>query len=421
MKPKILFLWPTEIPYDLNLIYHYTVFGETAAYFLNNKKYEVDIFDGGVLEYLKKEYVSVLLKKQYDYLVIISYIQSTKAAVEAAELCRLISPKTKILAYGSSCYYVPHVFEKEPFDAYIHEGDFEPAIESYIKYNEKEIVKNELKGVCIENGKYKAPAGWLDPDKWALPPLDNLPLDAFEKIINQKASIKRFGSRQVGVTVTKGCPFACPFCVASRMFGKTERRRPVDTLIKFIKENTNKFDVWVIFASNFTLNREWVEEFCHKIIENKIKIDWRCTTRASLLDQEIIDLMAKAGCKSVGIGVETFQKNVQKNINKIIDKNQVIETFKKLVKAGITAKGYIMLGIPGQTKNDIRDTVKSILEVGGEIRPSSYSPYQDLNDKSSLDDISKMDRYSYKTNSIKCLSPRDYFKIVFERDYSSLK
>jgi hypothetical protein len=61
------------------------------------------------------------------------------------------------------------------------------------------------------------------------------------------------------------------------------------------------------------------------------------------------------------------------------------------------------------------------LEVGGEIRPSSYSPYQDLNDKSSLDDISKMDRYSYKTNSIKGLSPRDYFKIVFERDYSSLK
>lgn len=97
MKSKILFLWPPEIPYDLTLHYHYTDFGEIAAYFMNQPdKYEVDIFDGGVLAYLKKEYVSYLLK-EYDYLVILTYIQNTHSAVRAADLCKKISPKLKLL------------------------------------------------------------------------------------------------------------------------------------------------------------------------------------------------------------------------------------------------------------------------------------------------------------------------------------
>lgn len=420
MDTKVLFVWPPELPYDLTLHHHFTYFGETAAYFKQFKNFKVDIFDGGVLAYLKKQYVQLLLN-DYDFLVILSYVQNVPSAVEAAKLCRSISPKTKILAYGPSCYYVPHIFEQEPFDGYVAEGDFEPAIESFIQYHQGSISKDKLAGVCVDNGKYKASGKWLDPEKWAFPPLDELPLDYYNNIIAQKGTIKKFGDRQISVTITRGCPFHCPFCFASPTFGLKERRRPVKPLIKFIKDNLDKFDNLPVFASNFTLNKPWVFEFCQALMDEKLNIDWRCTTRAELLDEEIVQIMAKSGCKSVGMGVETFQKNLQEKISKRQDKEMVLEKFKLLRKYGIIPKGYIMLGLPGQTKEDVFETIREIQNAGGELRPSAYSPYQELTRNSTLEEISKLDRYSFGTDSIQGMSANDFLKIIFNRDFKETK
>jgi radical SAM superfamily enzyme YgiQ (UPF0313 family) len=216
--------------------------------------------------------------------------------------------------------------------------------------------------------------------------------------------------------VSRGCPFACPFCKASVMYGRQEKRRPVDIFIKYIEENINNFDVLQMFAPNFTLDQDWVKEFCQKIINKKLKIDWRCVTRAQLITPELAVLMANAGCKSIGIGVESLQDDIQKNIGKILNKHQVIDTFKMLKSVNIIPKGYIMLGIPGQTRKDVYKTIKMITEVGGEVRPSSYSPYQDLNKNSTLKEISAMNRYTYDLNAVKGLKPIEFLKIVFERD-----
>lgn len=416
MKSKILFLWPPELPYDLTLHYHYTDFGEIAAYFLNQpNKYEVDIFDGGVLAYLKKEYVSYLLK-EYDYLVILTYIQNTHSAVRAAELCKKISPKTKVIAYGSSPYYVPQFFEKEPFDGYVWDGDWELAIESFIKFYNGEITKEETKGICIDGGKVKNKGEWLDPAKWAFPPLDLLPLDDYDRVLSQKKTIKKFGDRQISVTVSRGCPFACPFCKASVMYGRQEKRRPVDQFIKYLEDNKDRFDVLQMFAPNFTLDQEWTKEFCQKVIDKKLNLDWRCTTRAQLITPELAKIMAKAGCKSIGIGVESLQDDIQKNIGKVLNTHQVLETFRTLKEVGIIPKGYIMLGLPGQTRKDVYETIRLITEAGGEVRPSSYSPYQNLNRQSTLKEIATMNRYTYDINAVKGLSAIEFLRIIFERD-----
>ncbi len=417
MKSKILFLWPPELPYDLTLHYHYTDFGEIAGYFLNQpEKYEVDIFDGGVLAYLKKEYISYLLKK-YDYLVILTYIQNTHSAIRAAELCQKISPKTKIIAYGSSPYYVPQFFEKEPFNGYVWDGDWELSIESFIKYYNGEISKEETKGICIDGGKVKNKGEWLDPKKWAFPPLDKLPLDDYDRVLLQKKTIKKFGDRQISVTVSRGCPYACLFCKAAVMYGRKERRRTVDEFIKYLEENCDRFDVLQMFAPNFTLDQEWTKEFCQKVIEKKLKLDWRCTTRAQLITPELAKLMAEAGCKSIGIGVESLQKDIQKQIGKVLNNHQMLDVFKMLRSNGIIPKGYIMLGLPGQTRKDVYDTIKMITDAGGEVRPSSYSPYQNLNRNSTLKEIAAMNRYTYDINAVEGLSPIEFLKIIFERDF----
>jgi len=75
-----------------------------------------------------------------------------------------------------------------------------------------------------------------------------------------------------------------------------------------------------------------------------------------------------------------------------------------------------MLGLPGQTREDVYETIRMITKAGGEVRPSSYSPYQNLNRQSTLKEIAAMNRYTYDINAVKGLSPIEFLKIVFERD-----
>jgi len=411
-KIKILFVWPPELPYDITLHYHYTLFGETAAYFMSQKEFSVDLFDGGVLGYLKKEYIKKLLNG-YDYLVIYSKVENTHSAIRSAEICKNLFSNTKIIAYGPACFYVPQFFEKYPFDAYVFGGDPEIAIESYIQLDQGFIKSSRLGGIVIGK-KIKGKPMYLDPKLWGFPPLDKLPLKVYDYVVSQK-QIGRFGKRQISVTVSRGCPYQCRFCFASLMFGKKERRRPISELITFVKTQKDNFDNIQFFSPNFTLNRDWVIKFCRILFKENIKIKWRCTTRVELLDEELIKIMGMAGCKSIGIGIETLDEKEQKKIGKKQNLEKIISRIKMIKRAGINSKAYIMLGLPGQTRETLFNTIKTLQEIGAEIRPSSYSPYQNLNRKSTLKEVAAMNRYTYNIDSVSGLSAVDYLKIILNR------
>jgi len=63
-------------------------------------------------------------------------------------------------------------------------------------------------------------------------------------------------------------------------------------------------------------------------------------------------------------------------------------------------------------------TIKLIKDSGGEVRPSSYSPYHLLTKKSTLSEVSAMNRYTYKINSVEGLASVEYLKIIFNRDFN---
>ena len=157
-----------ELPYDLTLHYHYTDFGETAAYLIK-KGYKVDIFDGGVLSYLKKDYIDKLLNN-YDFLIILSYVHNTHSALRSAELCKQISPNTKVMIFGPVCYYVPKILEKECVDGYVCDGDWEDSILSFVEFHLGRINKDNVRGIAIKENNYEPKKGsWLDSDEWCFP------------------------------------------------------------------------------------------------------------------------------------------------------------------------------------------------------------------------------------------------------------
>ena len=160
--------------------------------------------------------------------------------------------------------------------------------------------------------------------------------------------------------LSKGCPFSCLFCY--RHYGNQTKHLSVNNSISIMKELA-KYGITNVFFidQTFTYNRGFVIDFCKRIIENNINIFWQCETRADCLDEEILQLMKQAGCQAIWIGFESFDTTVLRINNKDVVLDKQLEIIHLIRKNGIECCGFIMLGMPGDTKASLITTVEYVI------------------------------------------------------------
>lgn len=126
------------------------------------------------------------------------------------------------------------------------------------------------------------------------------------------------GNTGISIEGGRGCPFNCSFCSTSGFWGRKYRIKPVDDLIYEMKKLNKiyKFKFFNIQHDLFTANRKAIVAFCNKIIDERLNLSWGCSSRVDVLDYDLIELMAKANCKSMFLGIETGSKRMQKILNK---------------------------------------------------------------------------------------------------------
>lgn len=121
------------------------------------------------------------------------------------------------------------------------------------------------------------------------------------------------------------------------------------------KYHTNRFDFW---DDTFNINPKQAKAICDEILRRKLDIDWYCRVRADNLSEELVKKMAKAGCISVGMGVESGSPKILKTIRKMLTLEEIYAAIDLFVKNGIVTKLFIMCDHPGETLNDIRMTIE---------------------------------------------------------------
>jgi radical SAM superfamily enzyme YgiQ (UPF0313 family) len=165
---------------------------------------------------------------------------------------------------------------------------------------------------------------------------------------------------------TRGCPFECAHCssINTVSFGKQYRTRSIDNILREINYLRSKGVNTVYFCDdNFTADRQRVENICRALIENKADIYWAVQARADCLDDSLLSLMSKAGCRCINIGIESVSERIQKILNKEIASNKIEETALRAKALGIAVNADIIIGIPGETKNDILETLSFIKQI----------------------------------------------------------
>jgi len=231
--------------------------------------------------------------------------------------------------------------------------------------------------------------------------IDSLPFPERDKFWGIKEEEKKHVDVSYICTI-RGCPYKCTYCASPFHWDrKTTRLRSPESVIEemiHLKENywsAVKYDyaasanisdkeslkikdnTIVYFVDDvFTVNKKRVKKLLRMIIDQKLEMKWKCEARADHLDDEICELMAEAGCERVKIGFESGSNKILKQIKKLETREEMLIGAKMLKKAGVPFSCYLMAGFPGETDEDVKQTIDFAKKVEADYYSLSVlAPY----------------------------------------------
>ncbi|NLP04788.1 B12-binding domain-containing radical SAM protein [Candidatus Fermentibacteria bacterium] len=170
------------------------------------------------------------------------------------------------------------------------------------------------------------------------------------------------------IITTRGCPCRCTFCAGFRITGRKVRHRPMKQVWDEIELLHREYGVREIHIEddNFTIDREYAAEFCREAIGRRLPVLFSTPNgvRLDTIDDELARLMKQAGWYVVHCGIESGSDRVLESVRKGTTTGLVREKVALLRRAGLPAAGYFILGLPGETEEDIGMTLRFSRSIG---------------------------------------------------------
>lgn len=198
--------------------------------------------------------------------------------------------------------------------------------------------------------------------------IDSFPFpDRF--LIKQERNIQQAyrdnGVRIASIFSSRGCPFQCTFCASNSVWSRKVRYRSVNNILDEFEQVVEDLRIDFIKFSDdtFAIKKDLFTEFCEEKLRRNIKTSWGSNIRADTVDAGLLRLMKRAGCKEVWIGVESGSARILKDMKKGINLEKVKWLFKVALELGFFRRAYMLLGMPGESLDDIRLSEKIVDEI----------------------------------------------------------
>jgi anaerobic magnesium-protoporphyrin IX monomethyl ester cyclase len=280
--------------------------------------------------------------------------------VETAEIIKKTKPGCTVVVGGWHASYLPETLLAHPAIDYVVMGEGERAITQLAKalVNDDLTQASAVPGVvCRGNsGTIINPPVFIENmDEIPYPARHLLPLEQYDR------TIEFLAAKPADVmSISRGCVFNCGFCETRKLWGNICRGFSPQRVIGEIEDLMSRFGTKGIYFinDNFTLRKEKTKELCNLMIEKKLNLEWVCDTRIDLVDDELLSLMSKAGCKVIWFGVESGSEKVLQRIGRNTKPEQVETAFKLCKKYGIKTACSFMLGLPDETLADMEISLK---------------------------------------------------------------
>lgn len=197
--------------------------------------------------------------------------------------------------------------------------------------------------------------------------LDDIPFPARDLMKNELYVRPDTGEPMATIQVTRGCPSQCIYCLTPMISGKIIRKRSIENIFAEISECYYKYGIKNFFfkADTFTIDHEWAEELCDRIINSDLykKIEFTVNSRAKPLNITLLHKLKKAGCFMIAVGFESGNENTLKLIKKGTTVEDNLRAARMIKEAGLPLFGFFMIGFPWEDRNDVMNTLRFVFEL----------------------------------------------------------
>ncbi len=200
-----------------------------------------------------------------------------------------------------------------------------------------------------------------NPDRPQVDNLDQMPwvTDVYKRDIDvTKYNVPFLLYPYVSLYSTRGCPAQCTFCLwPQTLSGHAWRKRSTDDVaaeMAHAKELFPEVKEFFFDDDTFNIQKARTVELCAKL--KPLKLTWSCTSRVTT-DRETLKAMREAGCRLLIVGFESGDPQILKNIKKGATVERARDFARDCHELGLTIHGDFILGLPGETKESIRNTI----------------------------------------------------------------
>jgi anaerobic magnesium-protoporphyrin IX monomethyl ester cyclase len=316
---------------------------------------DVEVLDLLVSKYSKEKIKRKIEEYKPDIIGITCVTMNYPVASEILKYCKSVNKKLITIIGGPHVTFnAEETLEEAPWIDIVvrREGEFTML----------DIV-NGKKLADIDGIAYKDKDGSikLTKERALIEKLDELPPPARHLFpISKYLALDAHASLLAG----RGCPFNCIFCVGSKMGGRKARYRNPKLVVDEIEEALALGFKEVNFEDDLlTLNHKHVNAVCDEIIARGLKFNWSAFARADTVTLEILKKMRQAGCTWVSYGVESGNQQILDLVKKKITLEKVRYAVAIAKEAGVKVLASFIIGLPGETKETLQDTMDFAQEI----------------------------------------------------------
>lgn len=292
-----------------------------------------------------------------------TYQINVRMAVRLAKLVKTCDPRIVVAFGGPQATFMPVAALAEmPSVDVIVRGEGEVVLPDVVRCA---VHGRDLAGVA--GIAYRDPTGLHEtPPRPLVRDLDTLPSPY------QTGVFRWRDHAGVALLTSRGCSWPCGFCYTPAAFARRIRahsvRRVLADMDAAVRHHKRRF----FFADpSFTFDRRRARAIMQGILRRRWNVHIWCETRADLVDAPLLELMARAGVRSIAYGLESADAAVNGLLDKKVDLRRFASVIAMTRAAGIEPEVFTLYGLPGQTRESALATLRFVQDLGVRVHGNS--------------------------------------------------
>ena len=274
--------------------------------------------------------------------------------LQTSSIVKKANPETKVCLGGFHVALYPEESLAQKDVDFVICGEGEQTMLDLVNHLDKGIP--EVAGILGLGYKDKENQ-FLNSNRPVIENLDDIPFPDYDLIdINLYSHVLGKGGINLALESARGCPFGCVFCdIRHSKFRYRSAEAIVGEIERLVSKGVHSF---FTVDDNLTVNKKRVIKMCDMIVERKLKIDFKVSSRVDTVDEKVLYHLKRAGCSRLSIGIESSKQKYLDFLGKNVTVGKIIKTIQSAHKVGLPIFAYIMLGLPDQTREEMMEEVK---------------------------------------------------------------